>query len=243
MSVSRRIFVGAGLAVGAVALTGFPAGAEADPLALPATSLAAEALRLITAEQEPYLRNHSIRSYLFASAIARAQGLRPGDDFDDETMFLICALHDMGLTESANGDQRFEVDGADYAAQFLENNGVRDARVDIVWDAIAAHTTSLSGSPVYRRRRPAEIWLSVDGIGIDIGAGPDALPAGYADLVLAAYPRLGGSRALSDALEAQTVAKPQKAVPGSLAAEVVRQRHPHLVPSWEQILAANGWND
>ncbi|WP_460697723.1 HD domain-containing protein [Nocardia thraciensis] len=243
MSVSRRTMVGAGLAGSALALTGFPAAAQGNPLTLPATPLAAEAHRLITAEQEPYLRNHSIRGYLFGLAAARAQGLRPGADFDDENMFLICALHDMGLTETANGEQRFEVDGADYAARFLEEHGVRDNRVDVIWDAIAAHTTGLSSSPVYRRRRPAEIWIAVEGIGIDIGASPDALPPGYADRVHAAYPRLGGSRALSDAVEAQALAKPQKAVPGSLTAEIVRQRHPHLVPSWDQILASSGWND
>ncbi|WP_280266781.1 HD domain-containing protein [Nocardia wallacei] len=212
-------------------------------LALPASPLATEAFRLITAELEPHLRNHSIRGYLFGLALAGAHGLRPGADFDDENMFLICALHDMGLAEIANGDQRFEVDGADYAAKFLEDRGVRDARVDVIWDAIAAHTTGLSSSPVYRRRRPAEIWIAVDGIGIDVGAGPGALPPGYADLVHAAYPRLGGSRALTDAIESQAIAKPQKAVPGSLAGEIVRRQHPHLVPTWDQLLSTSGWND
>ncbi|WP_328663916.1 hypothetical protein [Nocardia salmonicida] len=62
----------------------------------------------------------------------------------------------------ANGTQRFEIDGADFAAEFLEAQGVRDVRGDIVRDAVAAHTTGLSDSPVYRRR-PAAIWIAVTG--------------------------------------------------------------------------------
>lgn len=170
--------------------------------------------------------------------------MRPGADYDEETMYLICALHDIGLADIAGGGQRFEFDGADFAARFLEDNGVTDERVDTIWDAIAAHTSGATDSPVYRRRRPPETWIAVDGIGIDVGGTPTDLPPGYADLVHAAYPRLGGSRALADVIEAQALADRRKAPPGSLAGEILRQRHPEL-PSltWDAILASSGWRD
>ncbi|NKY32318.1 HD domain-containing protein [Nocardia speluncae] len=212
-------------------------------LDLPATPLALAAHTVIDTELTPALRNHSVRSFLFARAAAADHGMRAGTDYDEEIVYLICALHDIGLAEVANGDQRFEVDGADYAAEFLESQGVTDERVDIIWDAIAAHTTGLSGSPVYRRRRPAAIWVAVDGIAIDIGGSADMVPAGYADRVHADYPRLGGIRALTRLVEKQAVANPAKAQPGSLPGEIVRLAHPELVPNWQDIIAAGGWGD
>ncbi|MCP2293769.1 HD domain-containing protein [Nocardia amikacinitolerans] len=244
MSMSRRTALGAGLAGAAFAWSADHALAQQDPLALPATPLASRATELIDRELAPHLRNHSVRGFLFARAVAAEHGLAPGSGYDDELMYLICALHDIGLGEIANGDQRFEVDGADYAARFLEDNGVTDDRVDVVWDAIAAHTTGLSDSPVYRRRRRPEIWIAVHGIGLDIGGSPADLPPGYADLVHARYPRLGGSRALADSVETQALANPRKAPPGSLPGEILRQRHPELpYLTWDAILATSGWGD
>ncbi|MEU7141888.1 HD domain-containing protein [Nocardia sp. NPDC046473] len=215
-----------------------------ESLALPSTSLADNASALIDRVLTPALRNHSVRGFLFGRAIADRHGLRPGADYDEEVMYLICALHDLGLAENASGERRFEIDGADAAARFIEDNGVTDARVDTIWDAIAAHTTGFTDSPIYRRRRPPETWLAVEGIGIDVMGGPVDLPPGYADQVHAIYPRLGGSRALIDAIEAQGLANPLQAPPASLAREIIRQRHPGLPePSWDDVLVTSGWRD
>ncbi|MFJ1455560.1 HD domain-containing protein [Nocardia sp. N2S4-5] len=244
MSITRRTALGAGLATGAfIAATG-SAGAQQDPLALPSTPLADTASDLIGRELPPAIRNHSVRGYLFARAAAAQQGLRPGADYDDEAMYLICALHDIGLAGIGNGQQRFELDGADYAARFLEDHDAPDTLIDTVWDAIAAHTSGFSDSPVYRRRRPPEIWIAVRGIGIDVAAAPGDIAPDYAEQVHAAYPRLGGSRALTAAIETQALADPRKAMPGTLAGVIVREHHPdvpHL--TWDAILATSIWND
>ncbi|MFG3618409.1 hypothetical protein [Nocardia sp. NPDC047654] len=148
------------------------------------------------------------------------------------------------MADSAEGDQKFEIGGADRAARFLEDNGVTDARVDTIWDAIAAHTSGFTDSPVWRRRRPPETWIAVDGIGVDVGGSPADLPFGYADLVHGAYPRLGGSRALGAAIEAQAVANPRKAPPTSLARAILQQRHPELPTlTWDAIVSMSGWGD
>jgi hypothetical protein len=48
----------------------------------------------------------------------------------------------LGLTEPyRSSDERFEVDGANAARRFLQQHGVPEAAIDIVWDAIALHTT------------------------------------------------------------------------------------------------------
>ncbi|MDI5980012.1 HD domain-containing protein [Amycolatopsis magusensis] len=248
--VSRRTALVTGLAGGAVALTGSPSAARPAPsvradLSFPTTRLAREARNLAHRTQETYLFNHSMRSFLFAREAAAQEGRKPGRDYDAELTFLICVLHDMGLTASAASDQRFEVAGADLAAEFLEQRGVTDGRVDVVWDAIAQHTTpSFHSSPVFQRRRAPEIGIATGGIGIDVLGGPGALPPGYADRVHAAYPRLGGTRPLTDAVVAHAMGSPRKAPPMTLPGEVLHQRHPSLpYQTWEMSLDAAGWGD
>ena len=94
-------------------------------------------------------------------------------------------------------------------------------RVDTVWDTIALHM-----SPVYQRRRAPEIGIAMGGTGIDVLGGPDALPPGYADRVLAVYPRPGGTRVLTDAIVRHAMSDPRKALPTTLPGEVLPQRHP-----------------
>ncbi|WP_214412043.1 HD domain-containing protein [Sphaerisporangium fuscum] len=247
-SLNRRTLLGAGLAGAASLAVGTPPAHAKTPhtdLSFPATRVAKAARRLVTDSQKPYLRNHSLRSFLFARAAAAKAGRLPGRDYDAEVMFLICVLHDMGLTEHANTGQRFEVDGADFAARFLEKQGITDARVDTVWDGIALHTSyGLHDSPVFTRRRPPEITIAQNGIGIDLTGGPDDLPAGYAARVHAVYPRHGGARALTDAMIAQCLADPRKAPPMTLPGEVLHQRHPETpYITWEDFLDASGWDD
>ncbi|WP_280402902.1 HD domain-containing protein [Nocardia carnea] len=245
MEFPRRTALGAAAsAAAALALPRTPASAQPGTLIFPATPVSKAARELLDTAVAPAVRNHSLRGYLFARAVAGAHGLRAGADYDDEIIYLICALHDIALGDMANGHQRFEVDSADFAAEFLERNGITDSRVETVWDAIAAHTSGFSASPVYRRRRPAEIWIAVEGIGIDISGGPADLPPGYADLVHTAYPRLGGTRALTTIMENQVLADPRKAFPSSLATELVRQRHPEVsYPTWDEIIDSSGWKD
>ncbi|SEF83352.1 HD domain-containing protein [Nonomuraea solani] len=245
-SLDRRTLLGAGLA-GAAGLTAAsaPAAASApDDLSFPATRVA-KAARKLVADEKPYLRNHSLRSFLFARAVAAQVGRLPGRDYDAEVMFLICVLHDMGLTEHADTGQRFELDGADFAARFLERHGITDDRVDTVWDGIALHTSfGFNQSPVFARRRPPEIAIAQIGIGVDLTGGPGDLPDGYGERVHAAYPRHGGARALTDALVAQGLADPRKAPPMTLPGEILHQRHPEApYITWEGFLAASGWDD
>jgi hypothetical protein len=247
-SLHRRTLLGAAIVGAAGLAAGTPAAHGAsgpDDLAFPTTRLAKAARKLVTDAQEPYLRNHSLRSFLFAQAIAAQAGRLPGRDYDAEVMFLICVLHDMGLTERADTGQRFEIDGADFAAQFLEKHGITDSRVDTIWDGIALHTShTFYRSPVFARRRPPEIPIALNGIGVDLTGGPDELPIGYAERVHTAYPRHGGARALTDAIIAQGLADPRKALPMTLPGEIVHQSHPEApYITWEGFLAASGWDD
>ncbi|MFE0100495.1 HD domain-containing protein [Streptomyces sp. NPDC059009] len=218
----------------------------AQGLSFPGTTLARKARGFVDEEAQPYLRNHSLRAFLFGRAAAAQAGRRPGEDYDEEVLFLICALHDMGLTARAADDrQRFEVAGADLAARFLEDNGVTDTRVDTVWDGIALHTSpGFASSPVHRHRRPPEIGIGQHGILLDIEGGPDDLPPGYASRVHAVHPRLGGARALSETLEARSLSDPATAPPMTLPGEILHQLHPELpYTTWQMTLDASRWGD
>jgi hypothetical protein len=97
---------------------------------------------------------------------------------------------------------------------------------------------------VFARRRPPEIAIAQEGIGIDLTGSPDQLPAGYAERVHAAYPRHGGARILTDAIIAQGLADPRKAPPMTLPGEILHQRHPEApYMTWEGFLDASGWDD
>lgn len=56
---------------------------------------------------------------------------------------MVSALfHDLSLTKQFSSlDKRFEVDGTNAARQFLALHQIDDASIQLVWDAIAQHTT------------------------------------------------------------------------------------------------------
>src|ERR1700682_5186745 len=51
-------------------------------------------------------------------------------------------FHDMGLTRRhSSAHERFEVDGANAARDFLRSHGIAQQDIDTVWPSIALHTT------------------------------------------------------------------------------------------------------
>lgn len=209
----------------------------AQDLSLPTTDLAEKALGLARRIESPAVFHHSVRTYLYGRLLGGQQGIHPVRDYDDELLFLGCVLHDSGLSEEGNGESRFDLDGADLAARFLTEQGLAEDRVEVVWDAIALHL-----SDVAARKRP-EIALVNAGAGFDLGAGPGALPPGYADRVHAVFPRLHAAPVLRDTIVGQALAKPQKAPPFSLPGELVRQQTGGTWPTWEQLTRDPGWDD
>ena len=128
-------------------------------LALPDSDIACAARQLLFDVSPVPVAHHCVRSYLFARELAAAKGLYPDVDYDDELVYLSCVLHDLGVTDHANGDQRFEVDGADAAVRFLRGEGVEEARVTTVWQAIALHT-SIGSRTGLARSTPSPRWVS-----------------------------------------------------------------------------------
>ncbi|WP_433260877.1 HD domain-containing protein [Actinosynnema sp. CS-041913] len=207
-------------------------------LRFPTTEIAVSAREYVERIEPAVLANHSLRAYLFGTAIAAQRGWQAGEDYDDELLFLCCVLHDVGLTEEGDGDRRFEVDGADLAVRFVLERGLTEARAQVVWDAIALHT-----SPDIAERKGPEVALTQAGTITDVaGTGASLLPVGYADEVHARFPRLDVEDGLADAIVAQALAKPAKGAPMTLPGELVRQRVPSVhMSTWNDMVAASPW--
>ena len=196
-----------------------PADLVLDDLEFPQTQLAKVADNLAQAAEPGFMYNHSVRSYLFARVAAAARGFTAGADYDNELLFLSCVLHDVGLTSQADRGRRFEVDGAEAAVDLLRANGLAAAGAEIVWEAIALHT-----SAGIAERRAIEVALTRAGIGMDFGSDAELVPDELAERVHDRYPRLDMARCLTDAIIAQAQGHPRKAPPYTLPGELVRER-------------------
>jgi HD domain len=149
---------------------------------IPETSAVAEMTRLIEETTSPLLFHHSRRVFLFGSIHARALGLEP----DPELLYAAALFHDTGLlTPFSETEQRFEIDGADHAQAFLLERGFSAQAAEVVWNAIALHTT-----PGIPGRMGPEVAATSLGVLTDaIGVGLDKLDPAAVGEITAAHPR------------------------------------------------------
>jgi HD domain len=145
------------------------------------SKIAKNATELSRSVSPPYLFNHAARTYLLGSLAGRALGQK----FDEELLYLACILHDLGLTEHFEGDLPFEIQGAEAAKHFLQEQAYAQEKSAIVWDGIAMHASRIG------QFKQPEIALVGAGAGADV-LGPDlsAIKKADVDEILRAFPRL-----------------------------------------------------
>jgi HD domain-containing protein len=151
-------------------------------LVIPDTLLAKEATDILRDYSTDLLFNHSMRVYLFAAEQGHQQKLA----FDPELLYIAAAFHDLGLTKKfSSPNDRFEVDGANAARQFLSAHNVPERQIHTVWEAIALHTT-----PGITQYMSPEVALLYTGVGLDVlGRGLEQFPADLREKIVAQYPR------------------------------------------------------
>ncbi len=205
---------------------------------LPDSEICTAAWKLAFEVSPEFLANHCVRSYLFSRELAAADGLRSGADYDDELVFLSCLLHDLGLTDYGQGDQRFEVEGADAAVRFLDDQGVPADRTSTVWQAIALHTSlGLAG------RFGTEQSVVHNGISVDIdGMASGRFSTGFADRVHAAWPRHDLGYAIVGLVAQGTRANPQKAPPFTFPAHAHEAINGSSI-TFLDVVEASPWGD
>src|SRR6266567_7414687 len=135
-----------------------------EGVAIPDSKLARAITEVVRDTETPLLFHHSSRVYYFGALAGKHRGLK----FDPELLYAGAMFHDMGLTPAhASAHQRFEVDGANVARDFLRSHSIAERDIETVWTAIALHTTP--GIPQFMHPVIALVTAGVemDVLGID----------------------------------------------------------------------------
>jgi hypothetical protein len=155
---------------------------DVEGITIPDTKLAREITEVVWETETPLLFHHSSRVYFWGALAGKRRRLR----FDPELLYAGAMFHDMGLTdEYGSADERFEVDGANVAREFLSSNGIAQQDIDTVWTAIALHTTP--GIPQHMHAVVALVTAGVemDVLGLEYAEYSDT----ERDTVVHAHPR------------------------------------------------------
>lgn len=167
---------------------------------IPDSQSCTRALELVAECSPKHLLNHCLRTYAFGVAMAH----RVKAAFDKEVFFLGAIMHDLGLTETFDRGNTFEVDGAIAARQFCSEQGLSEDTSDLVHEMVALHN-----SVGIAHKREPEIAL------VHFGAGADVAGLWIHDIhkktlaeVLESYPRLDFREAMSKLIAEQMKLKP-----------------------------------
>jgi hypothetical protein len=155
---------------------------ETSGIQIPDSKLAGEITAFIRDTETELLFNHSSRVFYFGAIAGKQKGLA----FDSELLYAGAMFHDVGLMPShSSATYRFEVDGANAATAFLKERGIAQQDLDVVWVAIALHTTP--GIPEFMN---PVIALVTAGVEMDVlGLRYNEYPDSTREAVVAQYPR------------------------------------------------------
>jgi HD superfamily phosphodiesterase len=194
--------------------------------ALPDSRLAREITRYVRGmandSASDMLFQHSARVYWWGALLGERLGLA----FDPELLYAAAMFHDIGITPHYHGSrQRFEVDGANAARDFLRGHGIVEQDIDKVWLAIALHTTP--GIPEFLE---PEVALVTAGVEYDVlGIGYEDVSEADRAEVIALHPRPDFKRRILDAFTDGIRRKPDTTF-GNVKADVLE----HFVPGFER---------
>jgi hypothetical protein len=188
---------------------------------IPDSTPAREATELVRDISTELLFDHSRRVFLWGSL----QGEKLGLDYDPELLYVGAMFHDVGLLEGHRSEhERFEIDGANPAREFLERHGLPEEQVMTVWESIALHTT-----PEVPRYKQPEVRLVTLGVEYDVlGQHFDDLSPEQRDAVLAAHPRTGFKEGIIQAFSAGFRDKPATTF-GTMNTDVLEETVPSYV--------------
>jgi hypothetical protein len=134
------------------------------------------------------------------------RGVRQKVTFDSELLYVAALFHDLGLVDPYHTQtNRFEVDGTDAARDFLRSHSIPDPQANLVWEAIALHTTP--GIPQFMR---PELALPNAGVLVDVvGIGYDEYTSEQRQKVIAALPRGDSKKEFVKVQTCSALKKPQ----------------------------------
>jgi hypothetical protein len=185
---------------------------------VPDSKIAKEVEQLILDTETPLLFHHSNRVYLWGALRGRAKGL----SFDEELLYLGAMFHDLGLMDAySSASERFEVDGANAARDFMRQHNFSDRDIELVWDGIALHTT-----PGIPKHKHPVVALVTAGVEMDVlGLGFDEVDEEARRHVCEAHPRPAFKEGIIQAFADGTKKKPDTTF-GNVKADVLAEKLP-----------------
>ena len=204
---------------------------------IPDTQMAREATELVRDTETELLFNHSRRVFLFGALTGERRKLA----YDAELLYIGAMFHDMGLQPPySSATERFEVDGANAARDFLKRHGIAEPEVEQVWDAIALHTTP--GIP--QHKKPV-VALVTAGVEMDVlGFAYDQFSSEQRKQVVSAHPReTNFKEGIIEAFTRGTMFKPETTF-GNVKADVLALKDPtYKRLNFCGMILGSSWND
>jgi HD superfamily phosphodiesterase len=203
-------------------------------IVIPDTPLVRDVTAFVREAENDLLFDHSRRVFLFGALQGRRRGLQP----DLELLYVGAMFHDIGLTDPyRTSPQRFEVDGANAARDFLLQRGVDEVDARKVWLGIALHTT-----PNVPEFLEPEIALVTAGVETDVlGIGRDDLSPEALTAVTAAHPRPDFKRRILQAFTDGNKHRPYSTF-GNVNADVLAHFDPSFVrDDFVDVILNNSW--
>jgi len=204
-------------------------------VSIPDSKIAREITELVRDTESPLLFHHSSRVYYFGALAGKRRGL----SFDPELLYAGAMFHDMGLTQQhSSATERFEVDGANTARDFLRGRGISQTDIDTVWTAIALHTT-----PGIPQHMHPVVALLTAGVEMDVlGLAYSEYSDAEREAVVHAHPRT--ERFKEDII--QTFYNGIKHKPGTtfgnVKADVLADKDPHFTPgNFCSVIRGSAW--
>lgn len=204
-------------------------------IGIPNSKLAREITQLVRDTESPLLFHHSSRVYYWGALAGKRRELR----FDPELLYAGAMFHDMGLTHRhSNNDNRFEVDGANAARDFLRSHGIAQPDIDTVWAAIALHTTPAIPQHMHPVVALVTAGVEMDVLGLSYAEFSDA----ERDAVVHAHPRSPHFK--EDIIQAfyDGIKDKPETTFGNVKADVLADKDPHFTRgNFCSVIRASPW--
>ncbi len=207
-----------------------------DRIGVPDSKLAREIRELVQDIELPLLFHHSSRVFYWGALT----GTRRGLTFDTELLYAGAMFHDMGLThQHSSPDERFEVDGANVARDFLRGKGISQQDIETVWTAIALHTT-----PGIPQHMHPVIALLTAGVEMDVlGIAYSEFSDAEREAVVQAHPRSGHFK--EDIIQAfyDGIRHKPHTTFGNVKADVLADKDPLFTPAnFCRVIRSSAWS-
>jgi HD superfamily phosphodiesterase len=208
---------------------------DVEEVRIPDSTLAREITELVQDTESPLLFHHSSRVYYWGALAGKRRGLR----FDPELLYTGAMFHDMGLTKRhSTVDERFEVDSANAARDFLRSHGIAQHDIDTVWTAIALHTT-----PGIPQHMHPVVALVTAGVEMDVlGLSYAEYSNAEREAVVHAHPRTAHFK--EDIIQAFYDGNKHKpgTTFGNVNADVLADKDPHFIRSnFCSVIRGSAW--